>query len=249
MQFFKSIERFIRRTRNRLSTVIYHGDAVHCPVCERSFSKFLPAGTGKRRRDNAVCPRCRARERDRLTWLFMTRTEGLFRDADMQFLHVAPEPCFIPFLSARIGGGYLTGDLMRDDVAVKLDVMELPFEDASLDAIYCSHVLQDVPDDTKALDEFFRALKPGGWAILNIPLFAEKTVSNDQPENIRATWDKRPDEHVRQYGPDYVDQLRSHGFEAAEHLPESIEPDAGKRRLMGIDGSRVGTVFFVRKPQ
>lgn len=43
------------------------------------------------------------------------------------------------------------------------NAMELPFEDATFDAVIANHMLYHVPDRPKALSEFRRILKPGGW--------------------------------------------------------------------------------------
>ena len=249
MQFLKSVEVKFRQLRNTLMPIIYRGDAVHCPVCEHSFRKFLPAGTGHRRRDAAVCPYCRARERDRLTWLFIQSRPELFHCENMQFLHVAPEPRLSRFFQGVVGDGYITADLMRKDVMVKLDVMDMQYPDDSFDAIYCSHVFQDVPDDKKAIAECFRTLRPGGWGVLNVPIHTERTEDNQVPDNIRADWDQRPDEHVRSYGADYEQRLREAGFEVKALTPEDLASNSEERARLGISGTRVGWVHFVRKPQ
>jgi predicted SAM-dependent methyltransferase len=226
---------------------LHGGDAVHCPVCGGSFRHFLPAGSGKRARPGAVCPGCRSRERDRLTWLFLReREESLFR-RHMQFLHVAPEPRLSRYFFDLIGEGYITADLMRRDVMVRMDVQEMLYPNETMDAIYCSHVFQDVPDDRKAIAECFRVLRPGGWAVLNVPLFARQTAESERPDNVRATWDKRPDEHVREYGPDYAERLAEAGFVVEVYSAADLEPDAAARERLGIAGERTGYVHFVRK--
>lgn len=248
MQFLKSLEVSLRRARNRMAPWRYRGSAVHCPVCATDFSRFLPAGSGQRYREGAVCPLCRARERDRLAWLFLQRNPQLFDSAAMALLHVAPEPRLAAFFRQQAGIGYVSADLMRRDVDLRLDVSALPVADASLDAIYCSHVLQDVPDDRRALAEFHRALRPGGWAIVNVPLFAESTRDNERPDNVRPRFDRRPDEHLRQYGHDYLQRLQDAGFEAAVTRPEDLEDDPAQRRRLGIDGPRTGYVHCVTRP-
>jgi SAM-dependent methyltransferase len=244
----KSLEVRLRALRNHLMPLIYRGDAVHCPVCEHDFSKFLPAGTGKRYREQAVCPFCRSRERDRLTWLFLQQRPELFEVPDMQFLHVAPEPRLGRFFQGVVGDGYVSADLMRRDVMVRLDVMDMQYPDASFDAIYCSHVFQDVPDDRRAIAECFRVLKPGGWAILNVPIHTDVTHDNEQPDNVRSRFDSRPDEHVRSYGRDYDQRLEQAGFEVETWSPEGLAPESEERTRLGLDGPRVGFVHMVRRP-
>jgi len=249
MQFLKSLEVRFRQLRNHtIAPLIYRGDKVECPVCERTFSKFLPAGSGHRYRENAVCPYCRSRERDRLNWFFLQSQPSLFNFVDMAFLHVAPEPCFSKKIAARVGDGYITADLMRKDVMIKLDVMDIQYPDETFDAIYCSHVLQDVPDDNKALSEFYRTLKPGGWAVVNVPLFADVTQNSKVARNVRSHGDKRPDEHVREYGKDYESRLKKHHFTVDVFEPTQLVTSEDKRTRFVIDGPRVGYVHFIRKP-
>lgn len=248
MQFLKPVEVRLRQWRNRLAPWRYHGHAVFCPVCEKSFSRFLPAGSGNRYRSGAVCPLCRARERDRLTWLFLQRNLRLFDRPRMTLLHIAPEPRLAEFFRQRADGAYLSADLMRRDVDLRLDVSAMPLASASVDAIYCSHVLQDVPDDRAALAEFHRVLKPGGWAIVNVPLHLDSTRENARPDNVRPRFDRRPDEHLRHYGHDYLERLLEAGFEASVTRAEELEVDAARRERMGIHGPRTGYVHWVSKP-
>lgn len=248
MQFFKAAEVRLREIRNRLLAPRLHGgDAVHCPVCEGHFRHFLPAGSGKRARPAAVCPGCRSRERDRLTWLFLRARETTLLQRHMQFLHVAPEPRLSRYFEGIIGEGYITADLMRKDVLVRMDIQDMLYPNETLDAIYCNHVFQDVPDDRRAIAECFRVLRPGGWAILNVPLFAETTRESETPDNVRGTFDRRPDEHVRDYGHDYRERLEEAGFCVEVLSPEDLEPDAEQRVRLGIAGARTGFVHFARK--
>jgi len=249
MQVLKSLEVRLRDLRNRtISPILHRGDAVECPVCQGHFRAFLPAGTGARARPGAVCPKCRSRERDRLSWLFLRARGNALLRRHMQFLHIAPEPRLSAFLYDQIGEGYITADLMRRDVMVNLDVQDLVYPNETMDAIYCSHVLQDVPDDRRALGELYRVLRPTGWAVVNVPIFAERTEEASTPGNVRASWDRRPDEHVRVYGLDYAQRLEKAGFEVEVFAPADLEPDPARRARFGIDGPRTGYVHFIRKP-
>ena len=53
--------------------------------------------------------------------------------------------------------------------AVRGDLRHLPFPDASFDRIIASEVLEHIPDDTAAIAEIERVLKPGGLAAVTVP--------------------------------------------------------------------------------
>lgn len=126
---------------------------------------------------------------------------------------MAPEACLEPRLRECLGDNYLTADLHDPSAMVKMDITDIQFPDESFDAIYCSHVLEHVQDDKRAMREFFRVLKNGGWAILLVPITSEQTIEDpsivDPKERLRVFGQE---DHVRRYGPDYVDRLREAGF-------------------------------------
>src|SRR5205823_10364596 len=115
---------------------------------------------------------------------------------------------------------------------VAMDITAIQFPDESFDVIYCSHVLEHVPDDRRAMREFHRVLKTGGWAILLVPITAERTVEDpsvlDPAERLRLFGQE---DHVRRYGPDYTDRLREAGFEVAEVAVTDLVNAADARRM------------------
>jgi SAM-dependent methyltransferase len=120
-----------------------------------------------------MCPKCYSLERHRLLFLFLKDKTNFF-SANLSVLHFAPEPCFKHFADAP-NLQYITADLTASlawpvqEPMIRMDIMQIPCCDDSFDVIICSHVLQHVLDDTKALKELFRILKPAGWAIVMVP--------------------------------------------------------------------------------
>ena len=201
----------LRSFRDVVQALPYRGEGRFCPVCERSSSSFAPAGED--RRVDGKCAHCRAVERHRLVWLYFTRRTNLFDGRAKTVLHVAPEGCFEPRLRRRLAGNYLTADLFNPRADVKMDITDIKFPDESFDVIYCSHVLEHVPDDRQAMREFRRVLKSDGWAVLLVPINVEKTFEDptvtDPAQRLRLFGQA---DHCRKYGPDYVDRLREAGF-------------------------------------
>jgi ubiquinone/menaquinone biosynthesis C-methylase UbiE len=123
-------------------------------------------------------------------------------------LHVAPEPCFERRFRERLGKSYITGDLFDPGAMVKMDITDIKYPDQSFDVIYCSHVLEHVQDDRRAMREFHRVLKRAGWAILLVPVTAEVTFEDpaiiEPRERLEAFGQE---DHVRRYGSDYLDSM------------------------------------------
>lgn len=244
MRFLQSLERGFRDVRDRFAPLFYGGDAFYCAACRRTARKFKPAGTGKKARKDAVCPFCRSRERDRLVMLFFDRHPELFPVNPPGLLHVAPEPALQKFLREKSGAGYLSADIYRKDVMERMDITDIRKPDNTFGAIYCSHVLQDVPDDDQALRELFRVLAPGGWAILNVPYYKGTRTVNLAP-TIKDN--NRPAECRREYGDDYLEQLRRVGFEVMEAGPADLW-DKNDPRDPGLTHPMTGHVHLCRKP-
>lgn len=230
----------LRALRDAVLGAWYRGDGRWCPVCERSSRRFR--AFGEVRREDAKCPQCGALERHRLTWLYFAQRTDLFDGRSKRVLHVAPEQWFEPRLRRHLGAGYLTADLIDPHVMERMDITRIPYPDGSFDAVYCSHVLEHVPDDRRAMREFRRVLKPGGWAILLVPTTAERTVEDPtvtDPAERRRRFGQ--DDHVRRYGPDYAERLREAGFDVTVTLPADLVPRAEAIR-MGI-GPAAGEIY------
>ena len=96
---------------------LYRGSAVECPVCERSFSKFLSYGSEVAHRENVLCPYDLTLERHRLMWLYLQRETNFFTAANLKVLHIAPEQCFLPHFKKQKGYTYKKAELKIKDEA------------------------------------------------------------------------------------------------------------------------------------
>ncbi|WP_062062489.1 class I SAM-dependent methyltransferase [Aquimarina longa] len=187
------------------------------PIDGKSFSRFLSYGYDKQR-DNVLSPSTLSLERHRLLWLFL-KNETQFFTSPARVLHFAPEQAFYKRFRKLKHLDYITTDLNSPLADVKADICNLPFAENEYDIIFCNHVLEHIPDDTKAMQELFRVLKPGGMAVLQIPqdlkratTFEDDTIT-DPKERARIFGQY---DHVRVYGVDYFDKLRTIGFKVHE---------------------------------
>ncbi len=187
------------------------------PIDGKSFRAFLPYGYGKQR-DNVLSPSTLSLERHRLLWLYL-KNETDFFTSFKKMLHFAPEQAFYKRFKSMRNLEYLTTDLNSPLADVEADICHLPFFDNEFDVILCNHVLEHIPDDTQAMRELYRVLKPGGMGIFQVPqdLSRQKTFEDDSITNKkeRAKIFGQYD-HVRIYGRDYFDKLRSIGFKVKE---------------------------------
>jgi SAM-dependent methyltransferase len=195
------------------------GNTFTDPIDGKSFRMFLPYGYGTQR-NNVLSPSTLSLERHRLLWLYLQNETDFFTATEKKnILHFAPEQEFYKRFKKQKNIQYTTTDLFSPLADVKADICNLPFEDNQYDVIFCNHVLEHIPDDTKAMQELYRVLKPGGMAILQIPqdLNRATTFSDDSitDEKERAAIFGQYD-HVRVYGRDYFDKLRSIGFTVIE---------------------------------
>ncbi len=187
------------------------------PIDGKNFKMFLPYGYGNQR-NNVLSPSTLSLERHRLLWLFL-QNETDFFTAKKRVLHFAPEQCFLKRFKNLKNIDYTTTDLESPIADVKADICNLPFEDNSYDIILCNHVLEHIPEDTKAMQELYRVMKPGGYGVFQIPqdLTRDITFEDDSitDKKERAAIFGQYD-HVRIYGRDYFNKLRSIGFKVEE---------------------------------
>ncbi len=209
----------LRNIRNNFRRIIYSGNERLCPVCNKTSKRFVKF----RSREEAICVHCLSLERHRFVWYYFKERTNLFKKENIKMLHFAPEAAFEKLLKQHLGSGYLTTDLFNTNAMVKMDITDIQYPDESFDVIYCSHVLEHVPDDKKAMNEMFRVLKQDGWAVLMVPVNFDKTIEDpsitDPAERLKLFGQE---DHVRSYGPDFKDRLENTGFKVKVITPQAI---------------------------
>ena len=190
------------------------GNTYTDPIDGKSYRRFLPYGYAKVR-ENVLAPGTLSLERHRLFWLYL-KNETTFFSAPLRVLHFAPEQAFVQKFKKQKNLTYTTTDLNSPIADVKADICDLPFKDNSFDFIICNHVLEHIPDDTKAMQELYRVLAPSGTAVVQVPYDAKREITfedntiTDQSERTRIFGQY---DHLRVYGMDYFKKLSSIGFD------------------------------------
>jgi SAM-dependent methyltransferase len=238
--------------------LVYFGKAYRCPVCCSNVRLLKPLGydlpviiekqiTGSGLR-KAMCPVCSSSDRVRLLFLFLKSKTNLFSQP-LKLLHLAPEKPLSDIFIKHKNIDYLTADLNPEQVMIQMDITAIQFPDNTFDAILCNHVLEHIPDDRKAMNELYRVLKPGGWAILQVPVsrILEQTYEDftiTSPQEREKHFGQK--DHVRIYGKDYSRRLQEAGFKVEIYkwtLDNSFRNDGNR---FGLNHEE--TVFYCTKP-
>jgi SAM-dependent methyltransferase len=218
--------------------------AVTCPCCGEQSSSFLPYGLAGR--PNAKCPRCGSKKRHRLLWLFLRERTNFFTDR-LRVLHFAPERCFRKAFEVLPNLDYVTADLTREKAMLAIDITAIPSSTGTFDAILCSHVLEHVADDRRAMRELFRVLNPGGWAVIMVPMEWERTQTLEDPSTVTPAERERvfgQHDHVRLYGQDVQERLESAGFSVAVHRSKELGMETVRKHAL----SRKDQLYCCTKP-
>lgn len=223
--------------------MVHFGVARYCPACRAHVRRFGRYGTSSR--PDACCPVCGALERLRFVWLVLDARPELLAGPSAKVLHIAPEAILAKRFSRLPGVEYTSADLEPSRAMVRMDVQQIQYPDNTFDFIYCSHVLEHVPDDFKTMREFHRVLRPGGKALIMVPITAGQTVEDpsitDPAERLRRFGQ---DDHVRRYGPDVVGRLRRAGFDVETIHAADVADERGIVR-MALGNSHL---YLCRKP-
>lgn len=195
-------------------------------MCGQRLRRFSDYGG----REDAQCPRCGSLERHRHLWVYLQRACGV-GTRPLRLLHVAPDRGIDERLRRTQQLDYVSGDLEGERGERVLDLCDLDFPDESFDGVIVFHVLEHVPDDALALRETRRVLRPGAWALLQVPLTGGTTVEDpaiSDPEERRARFGQS--DHVRIYGEDFPARVRAAGLEIEEiEYRDEITPDERER--------------------
>ena len=221
--------------------VLFHGRH-YCPICESHIRGFEDFGYDR----NQFCPVCSSMQRHRLAWLFFLQKTNLFDCNRKRMLHLAPEVALKPRLKCIPNMDYWTADLQDHKCIVIMDITDIQYPDNTFDIVFCSHVLEHIPDDRKAMRELARVLKPEGWAVFMVPLNAQQTTEEDPSitnpaERERLFWQH---DHVRLYGPDFKDRLEKEGFKVTVIKPSQI---ASAEDCMRMGLPIQDSIFFCMK--
>lgn len=225
------------------------GNRYVCPFCGFRSDRFIPFGSDSEASEKhhivgggrrpVACAKCGSYDRERLVYVYLKDVAHIFDGREKSILHIAPEPRIEKEIARHPYIDYQCGDLLTCGYSYprsvrKMDVCSLPQEDDTFDIVICNHVLEHIKDDRRAMKEILRVVKPGGFAILQVPISygisntLDDAAVDDPKERLRLYGQS---DHFRLYGPDYVERLCECGFTmeiadiAAEYPQFALNPE------------------------
>jgi len=182
------------------------------------------------------CAACGATDRERFYALYF-RTVLKPGGRNPSVLEIAPAPALTKFLREDCHLQVRTADLFMPGVDDVVDVTDMKqYGAGQFDVFICSHVLEHVPDDIKAMRELFRVLKPGGWGIAMVPISLALDAIHEDPsitdEGERWKYFGQND-HVRMYSKrGFVERLSSVGFTVSQLDRAHFGPEVFERHAI-----------------
>lgn len=220
-----------------ISLNFLHTNRYYCPICKNKIFEFM------RLSDDYVvmwdkyqfmhsifcletfnylhhhCPVCNSSDRNRLYALYFEIKSSDLQGADLKynFLDVAPDAELAKWFKKLRFINYRSVDLHMPGVDDNADITDMKiYESGQFDIILCSHVLEHIPDDRKAMAELYRVLKPGGFAIIMVPIALNLDDDFENPECTTEAdrWKYfGQNDHVRMYSKrGFVNKLEKTGF-------------------------------------
>lgn len=231
---------------------------VECSVC---------SWRGKQLADNlwhkmCECPRCHSDVRHRILMSALSQIPSLSFEkiiGGKKILHFAPE-WHIEKRLRKQARQYLSADLHNPRRDLQIDITKMTSIPAgAFDLVIACDVLEHVDDDHRAIQEIFRILSPGGYAILTVPqqdnlaeTFEDPTVVDpDERQRLFGQWD-----HVRIYGDDFTNRLEAADFDVTMISSSDFSDGLVRKHILFppvMSDQPLATnfrkVFFARKPK
>ncbi|NBH32996.1 methyltransferase domain-containing protein [Clostridiaceae bacterium] len=204
----------------------------YCLMCNSYIKEFIPSGNegkiflehhiiGGGYRKNCVCPQCNSMDRTRWVLYVLKKYTRIFNEP-CRVLHFAPEDGLVRRIQANIQCDYYTCDIESGKAMHVVDVTDIPFRDHVFDYIIINHVLEHIENESLAVSELKRVLKPDGKIILSFPICMNQKTLEDL--SIK-TKEKRQEiygqeDHVRLYGYDFKEWLEQYGLKIKVYSPK-----------------------------
>lgn len=255
LNFIKMLARRTRYQLWKLDSLRYKGSKFHCTICNGHFDRMKPyIGSCSLRgietnhyTENAICPRCHSHIRQRFVMEFIRVRTNLLTQRQ-RVLHFAPELSIYQRLKS-VDLDYVPVDIDPTQFvdAIFADITKIKFE-TEFDHVISIHVLEHINDDKKAISEIYRVLKPGGRALLAVPIYGEVTFEVSGLDYAGRERQYGIGDHVRLNGLDFIDKLRVAGFDVETVSYDSLPGNFVDRTVASPHTESDKYLFYCTKP-
>lgn len=210
----------------------YKGDHYQCTICETKLNTFVQLENG-----DLLCPACGSRSRTRRL-LQLLKENNLIEGKILDF---SPPRGFYELLKKKVKSNYYPTDFENQFLAqYKYDITGIPHQDDFFDLILCYHILEHIPEDTKAMAELYRVLKPNGICYIQTPfkegdIYEDATITSAEAR-LKAFGQE---DHVRIYS---VEGLK-HRLEQAGFKVKINTFEASQNHFNGFKSETVLTAY------
>lgn len=236
----------------------YLGDKIECTCCNLRFRKmkpykagfFIKGGLVDCYTENAICPNCGSDIRHRFTAAFLRNSPRLFQ-ANIKLLYFAPEEGVFKFLKKQRNISCVNCDIEPANYsrygAVRVDMTDIQFADNSFDAAIAIHVIEHIENDSAAIKQLYRVIKPGGWALLAVPISGEITYEDKSLDSQGRINAYGLAGHFRMNGLDFRKKLADNGFHVETYTIEDIPGNYIDRQANSAHVESDKYLFLCRK--
>jgi SAM-dependent methyltransferase len=193
-----------------------------CNICGETGFVAGPFGRLSEQGLPPRCVRCRSLERHRVARAAIDRFRIPERFTGLGLIRFSSDPIVEDrwFGSAEISiyGG-----------SNSLDVQRIERADERYDVVVCSHVIEHVANDERAICELVRILSPRGFLVLAYP-----RTEHGGPTQDWGHADPSRNEHYRAYGPDFEPQLAGISPQVAAIAIKGRDPVTGDGKRFSI---------------
>lgn len=144
-------------------------------------------------KEEYICPNCKITDRGRLIIEFL-KVSGMQNEKSVSIIQFGPEKPLEDWIKKLPNVKYDSADLYQENVSIRTDIQNMnTIGDNTYDYFICSHVLEHVKDDRKAMKELYRILKQDGVGIFLVPIGRNRV-------DIDEEWGLSEEENWRRFG-------------------------------------------------
>ena len=170
-----------RESTKRTLEAIDSQPKAFCLICEKARDSFVKSKHVISRK-HSYCPDCTSKERQRHVWYFILTKKKDILTTSTKMLYWAPSECMDQKISSIPSIEMTRADLNpRREGIEKIDITGISYPDNTFDVMICSHVLEHVLDDLKAMGELYRVIKKGGYCLILVPLYKDQQETYEDP--------------------------------------------------------------------